>query len=95
MRGSKPEPTSAKALRAAEHRQDDPAVEGVAGAVRRDDRLDLGQLGPVVLFGIERRLQLDVGPVEVDDLVAGRVPDREDEAHLVEDVGVDPAVAVD
>src|SRR4029077_3325845 len=64
---------------AAQDGEHDPAVEALAAGVRRHDGLDLGDLRPVVLVGIERSAQLDVGAVQIDGTLAGRVPDGEDE----------------
>ena len=51
--------------------------------------VDLGDAGPVLLPRVERAAQLDVRLVEVDGPLARRMPDREDEAHLVEVGGLD------
>src|SRR6185436_17234425 len=70
--------------RAAEDGQDDPAVEALAAGIGRDHRLDLGDLGPVLLLRIETGAQLDVGAVEVDRPLARRMPEGNHEADLVE-----------
>ena len=73
--------------------QHDPAVEALAAGVGRHHRLDLGDLRPVVLLGVEGGAQLDVGAVEVDGALPGGMPDREDEAHLVVGAGGEERLA--